>query len=99
MNLLIAPLLVISLIVSASPEAGQCVEEIGAAYTCANCTVKAGTVNALSAPDRLNHQARKHVGYYLTLVRAQQDLNKPAEARQYSARNDLSLTPTRDAGH
>lgn len=83
MNLLITPMLV-GLLVSSSPNAGECLSE-SAVRPCENCAIK---VSAHAASDHLERQARKHTGYYLTLLRARQDAGSaPANAlRQYSAR-------------
>lgn len=92
MNLLISPLLIIGLLASTSPDAGQCVAaEISAATVCETCAVKASIP---AASDQLDRQARKHTEFYLTLVRAQQKAGaEPAGARQYSARTDSAALP------
>jgi hypothetical protein len=94
MALLITPMLVIGLLVSPAPIAGECTGDLSiAARTCENCAVK---VSAHGASDRLERQARKHAGYYLMLLQAQRKAGSvPAEAPEFSARVEpITVTET-----
>lgn len=87
MALLITPMLVIGLLVSNAPIAGECTGDLSvAAGACESCAIKVSTHDH-DADDRLERQARKHAGYYLMLLQAQRKAGSvPAEAPTFSAR-------------
>lgn len=92
MNLFITPLLILGLLISPAPDAGECVVEPAATRSCESCAIKVSIPQART--DLLDRKAGKHADYYRVLMRAQQETGATPAPVQYSARAEMIAEST-----